>query len=38
MNKRTLQSLVMEVSIGIVVGLGVYTIVYANGGHTILQT
>jgi hypothetical protein len=31
MNKRTLQSLILGVSIGMAAGLGVYTFVYAKG-------
>ena len=31
MNKRTLQSLILEIAIGMVVGIGVYTFLYAKG-------
>jgi cytochrome c nitrite reductase small subunit len=32
MNRRTLQSLILGVSIGAAVGLGAYTFIYAKGG------
>jgi hypothetical protein len=34
MNKRTLQSLILGIAIGVVVGLGVYTFVYPKARHT----
>jgi len=37
MNKRTLQSLILGVSIGLAVGLGVYTFVYAKGASYLMN-
>jgi cytochrome c nitrite reductase small subunit len=37
MNKRTLQSLILGIAIGVVVGLGVYTFVYAKGASYLMN-
>jgi cytochrome c nitrite reductase small subunit len=37
MNKRTLQSIILGVSIGMAVGLGVYTFVYAKGASYLMN-
>ena len=37
MNKRTLQSLILGIAIGVVAGLGVYTFVYAKGASYLMN-
>jgi hypothetical protein len=37
MNKRALQGLIMGIAIGVVVGLGVYTFVYAKGASFLTK-
>jgi len=37
MKKRTLQSLILGLSIGAAVGLGVYTFVYAKGASYLMN-